>query len=91
MFIFSYFTEYMIFNYTCFPDEILRCAQDDNSMLGKEREKKAAKPPSFPSVFETTDCHPERRHGAKDLAKAIGCLLDNHALVCPFLLFVVVS
>jgi hypothetical protein len=53
------------------PDEILRCAQDDNLLRGKERGKKAAKPPSFPSFLQTTDCHPERRHGAKDLAGVI--------------------
>jgi hypothetical protein len=35
----------------------------------KKGEKKAAAPPSFPSHLQTTGCHPERRHEAKDLAK----------------------
>jgi hypothetical protein len=29
----------MLFNDTCFPVEILRCAQDDNPLQGKERGK----------------------------------------------------
>ncbi len=47
---------YLYYRYvltTCYfrmqtPNEILRCAQDDIPSRGKEREKKAASPPSFP-------------------------------------------
>jgi hypothetical protein len=39
LFICLYLLGYMLFNDTCFPEEILRCAQDDNSLRGKERGK----------------------------------------------------
>jgi hypothetical protein len=50
----------------------------------KRGEKKAAQPPSFPSYLQTTGCHPERRHGAKDLVLVIGFFPDKHILVCLF-------
>jgi hypothetical protein len=43
--------------------EILRSAQDDSQSFEGRREKKAAAPPSFPSLFHATDCHPERSEG----------------------------
>jgi hypothetical protein len=37
----------MLFSAAYFPEEILRCAQDDNTLRGKEREKEGGKAAFF--------------------------------------------